>query len=132
MVSANAAENPASWGRVDADGTVYVRTAQGERVIGSWQAGDAQAALDFFGLRYADLAAEVGLLEARLESGKASAAHTRQAVQRIRATLPEAKVIGDIDALDARLAKLDDTSAQRIDAEREAKAARAAEKVATK
>src|SRR5436190_493029 len=132
MVSANAAENAASWGHVDADGTVYVRTSQGERVIGSWQAGDAEAALAFFGLRYADLAAEVGLLEVRLETGKATPAHTLQTAQRLRAALPDAKVIGDLDALDARLAKLEDVCAERTAAEREAKAARAAEKVAAK
>lgn len=28
------------WGRVDETGTVYVRTAEGEKVVGSWQAGD--------------------------------------------------------------------------------------------
>ena len=36
------------WGRVDADGTVYVRTADGERVIGSWQAGSPEEALAFY------------------------------------------------------------------------------------
>ena len=30
-----------AFGRVDADGTVYVKTAEGERVVGSWQAGHA-------------------------------------------------------------------------------------------
>jgi hydrogenase maturation factor len=28
-----------AFGRVDADGTVYVKTAEGDRVVGSWQAG---------------------------------------------------------------------------------------------
>jgi hypothetical protein len=36
------------WGRIDADGTVYVRTAEGEREIGSWQAGDTEAGLAFY------------------------------------------------------------------------------------
>ena len=31
-----------TFGRVDADGTVYVKTAEGERVVGSWQAGHAR------------------------------------------------------------------------------------------
>jgi hypothetical protein len=131
-VSSNAAEAPATWGHVDADGTVYVHTSAGERAIGSWQAGDVEAALAFYGLRYADLVAEVGLLEARLASGKATPAHTRQVAQKLRATLPEARVIGDLDALDARLARLDEACEQRMEAEREAKAARAAGRVATK
>ena len=36
------------WGRVDDDGTVYVRTAEGEREVGSWQAGSPAEALAFF------------------------------------------------------------------------------------
>ncbi len=36
------------WGRIDDDGTVYVRTADGERAIGSWQAGDSEAGLAFY------------------------------------------------------------------------------------
>src|SRR5262249_26981480 len=35
----SAEPHPDRWGRGDADGTVYGRTAEGERLIGSWQAG---------------------------------------------------------------------------------------------
>jgi hypothetical protein len=124
--------NPAAWGRVGADGTVYVRTTDGERVIGSWQAGDAEAALAFFALRYADLEAEVVLLEARLASGKATPGHTREAAERIRGSLTEAKVIGDLSSLEARLGALVEQCTARIEEQRAAKAARAAEKVAAK
>ena len=34
-----------AWGRVADDGTVYVRTTEGERVVGSWQAGSPDEAL---------------------------------------------------------------------------------------
>ncbi|MGH3542722.1 MAG: DUF349 domain-containing protein, partial [Mycobacterium sp.] len=34
------ANDPHRYGRVDADGTVWLISAAGERVIGSWQAGD--------------------------------------------------------------------------------------------
>ena len=43
------------WGRVDADGTVYVRTADGERVIGSWAAGSPEEALAFFQRKFESL-----------------------------------------------------------------------------
>ena len=43
------------WGRIDDDGTVYVRTSDGEREIGSWQAGDPEAGLAFYMLRFDDL-----------------------------------------------------------------------------
>ncbi len=65
------------WGRIDEDGTVFVRTPSGERVIGSWQAGDAEAGLAYYIRRYDDLATEVTLLEQRLMSGAGDPATTR-------------------------------------------------------
>jgi hypothetical protein len=92
-----------AWGRIDADGTVYVRTADGERAIGSWQAGDADAGLAFYELRYQDLVAEIQLLEKRLESGAGEPAATQSSARTIKEQLPTAAVIGDLAALDARL-----------------------------
>ena len=131
-VSSGESSDPASWGRVDSDGTVYVRTSDGERVIGSWQAGDTSAALAFFTRRYEDIAAEVGLLETRLASGKADAAHTVASAQRIRRSLDEAKVVGDLAALATRLTALEEQCSERIEVERAAKRARAAEHVEAK
>ena len=54
------------WGRVADDGTVYVRTAEGERVVGSWQAGSPDEALAFFRRKYDALETEVTLLEQRI------------------------------------------------------------------
>src|SRR5581483_3266893 len=54
--------DPHRFGRVDPDGTVWLVTSAGERVIGSWQAGDPEAAFAHFGRRYDDLATEVDLL----------------------------------------------------------------------
>jgi hypothetical protein len=91
------------WGRIDADGTVYVKTADGEREIGSWQAGDVEAGLAFYQRRYEDLATEVALLEARLASGAGDPASTRSHAIAIKEQLPTAAVIGDLAGLDARL-----------------------------
>lgn len=95
--------DPAKWGRVDEDGSAWVRTADGERTVGSWQAGDAAEGLAHFGRRYDDLATEVALLEARLTSGAGDAKKTKSAAVSLAETLPTAAVIGDIDALAARL-----------------------------
>ncbi|RQX17750.1 DUF349 domain-containing protein [Micromonospora ureilytica] len=95
-----------AFGRVDADGTVYVKTTEGERVVGSWQAGAPEEGLAHFARRFADLVTEVDLTEARLKSGAADAGHSLSTIRRIRTTLPEANVVGDIDALAARLDKL--------------------------
>src|SRR5512138_1900875 len=95
-----------AYGRVDADGTVYVKTAQGERVVGSWQAGTPEEGLAHFARRFADLVTEVDLVEARLKSGAADAPHALATVKRLRAQLDEAHVVGDIDGLSARLDRL--------------------------
>jgi hypothetical protein len=94
--------DPSKWGRVDEDGTAWVKTADGERVIGSWQAGDAAEGLQHFGRRFDDLATEVALLEARLAAG-ADARKTKAAALALAESLPTAAVIGDIEGLAARL-----------------------------
>jgi len=92
-----------AWGRVAADGTVYVRTEDGERVVGSWQAGPPAEGLAYYGRRYDDLATEVGLLDQRLDSGAADAKSTLAAVRRLRSSLPTATVVGDLAAVAVRL-----------------------------
>jgi hypothetical protein len=91
------------WGRIDGDGTVYVRTADGERVIGSWQAGTPEEGLAFYRLRYDDLAADVALLEGRIGSPASDPAAVAAAARKLCATLPEAAALGDLDALVTRL-----------------------------
>jgi len=110
-----------AFGRVDADGTVYVKTAEGDRVVGSWQAGTPEEGLAHFARRFADLVTEVDLIEARLKSGAADAAHSLTSVKRIRASLDEAHVVGDIDGLAARLDRLTAVADEKAG---EAKAAR--------
>jgi hypothetical protein len=91
------------WGRIDDDGTVYVRTADGERAIGSWQAGDRDAGLAFYHRRFEDLATEVDLLEKRLASGAGDPVATRNHALALKEQLPTSAVIGDLASLDARL-----------------------------
>lgn len=107
-------ELSSAWGRIAADGTVYVRTAAGERVVGSWHAGTAAEGLDYYARRYADLAAEVTILEVRLVADAANARTVASSVARLRAALPEASVVGDLDKLAARLAALDAAVAGRL------------------
>ena len=113
-----------TYGRVDADGTVYCKTADGERVVGSWQAGTPEEGLAHFARRFADKVTEVDLIEARLKSGAADAAHSLSSVKRLRAELAEAHVVGDVDGLAARLDRLT------TQAEESAAAARAAKETA--
>lgn len=95
--------DPHRFGRVDDDGTVWLVTSVGERVIGSWQAGEHEAAYAHFGRRYDDLNTEVALMERRLASGTGDARKIRAAAAALAETLPTASVLGDVDALAARL-----------------------------
>jgi hypothetical protein len=110
-----------SFGRVDEDGTVYVKTAAGERVVGSWQAGTPEEGLAHFARRFADLVTEVDLIEARLGSGAADPGHSITSLRRLRTTLDEAHVVGDLDGLAERLDKLATVAEEKVG---EARAAR--------
>jgi Domain of Unknown Function (DUF349) len=94
------------WGRVADDGTVYVRTAEGERVVGSWQAGSPDEALAFFQRKYAALETEVSLLEQRIATTDLSPAHAQATITRLLAAVADAHAVGDLDGLRARLEAL--------------------------
>src|SRR5205823_14169753 len=98
-----AESNPSRWGRVDDEGNVYVRTADGERAIGVWQAGTAEEGLLHFARRFDDLRTEVELLETRLSSGAGDPKHAVASATQLRGSLADAAVVGDLDALGARL-----------------------------
>jgi len=117
------------WGRVDADGTVYVRTADGERVIGSWQAGSPEEALSFFQRKYEALETEVVLLEQRLAATDLAPAQAAATVQRLIRTVAEANALGDLEGLRARLERLTEDVGQRRE---EVKAAREHARVAAR
>ena len=121
-----------SYGRIDADGTVYVRTATGERVVGSWHAGSIEEGLAHFARRYADVVTEVELIETRLGSGAADATHTITRLRQIRASLDDAHVVGDLVGLGERIDKLTATAEQRAVESRAARDAARAEALARK
>lgn len=105
-VTAHPPSNPHQFGRVDDDGTVWLISSAGERVIGSWQAGDREAAFAHFGLRFDDLSTEITLMEERLASGTGDARKIKATASALAETLPTACVLGDIDALAGRLTSI--------------------------
>jgi hypothetical protein len=105
-VAAPPHSDPHQFGRVDDDGTVWLISAAGERVIGSWQAGDPEAAFAHFGRRFDDLSTEITLMEERLASGTGDARKIKAHASELAETLPTASVLGDIDALASRLTTL--------------------------
>lgn len=91
------------FGRVDTDGTVYVRTADGDRAVGQWPDADPEAALAFYQQRYDGLVVEVDLLEKRIRSGALSPDDATAAVAKTRKNVAEAQAVGDLDRLLTRL-----------------------------
>lgn len=108
------------WGRVAEDGTVYVRTAEGERIVGSWQAGAPEEALAFFRRKYDDLRTKVELLEQRLRNTDIAGGQALDSVTRLRGEIVQANAVGDLDSLVARLDRLAGTAEQRKVEQRQA------------
>ena len=95
--------DPHQWGRIDDDGVVYVHTAAGERAIGNWQAGDAEAGLAHFGRKFDDFNTEIALLEARLASGTGDPKATKAQAIALRDQVESLAAIGDLDNAAVRL-----------------------------
>jgi hypothetical protein len=114
------------WGRVDDDGTVYVRTAEGERSVGQYPEGTPEEALKFFTERYDALAFEVDLLIQRIQSGVMSPEEAAASVRTVRAQVVEANAVGDLVGLAGRL----DALGPVLESQREARRAERAERIA--
>lgn len=117
----------ARWGRVDDDGTVWVREESGERAVGQYPGADAADALAFYVRRYGDLHAKVVLFEARLQATDLSVKEIDQTLKHLTEELAEPAAVGDLGALRARLDALREVAAER---RAQAEAERAAAKEA--
>ncbi len=94
-------------GRMDDDGTVYVRMPDGsERSIGQWAAGDPQAGLAYFTRRYQDLIVELDLMRTRLKKGQAKPDDAVALADRIKLAVTEPAFLGDLVALSAKADQL--------------------------
>jgi len=94
---------PTTWGRVEADGTVYVRTADGERAVGQVPDVPEAEAMAFFTRRYDALELEVSLLEKRVRSGALSPDDAAGSIKTVRKAVTDAHAVGDLDGLLTRL-----------------------------
>jgi uncharacterized protein DUF349 len=106
------------WGRVDTDGTVWVRTSAGERAVGSYPGATPEEALGYFTRKYDELAGQVDLLEQRLTAAGLSPKDAEVSIEHLRVAVAEAHAVGDLDGLSARLDKLTElVAARRRDAD---------------
>jgi hypothetical protein len=103
--SADAGASPAAskWGRVERDGTVYVRTSEGERAVGQYPEGTPDEALAFFTRRFESLEFEVQLLEQRVRAGALTPDEATESIKQVAGQLVEPNAVGDVVGLSARL-----------------------------
>jgi hypothetical protein len=110
---------------------VYLTTADGERSVGSWQAGEPVEGLAHFARRFDDLRAEAELLAARVAAG-GDAKHSLTSAKALRDGLDEASVVGDVAGLRTRLDDIVTAAEQAVGAARAARDAQRAAAVARK
>ena len=120
------------WGRVTEDGTVFVRTEDGEREVGSWKAGSPEDGLAHFARRYEQLATEVTLLEQRLASGAGDPTQVAASASRLKAALPTAAAVGNLPGLERRVDGLLERTSAAVEAAKAAKAEQREAAVASK
>ncbi|RYC13832.1 DUF349 domain-containing protein [Nocardioides zhouii] len=116
-----------AWGRVAEDGTVFVRTADGERSVGSYEAGTPDEALDFFTKRFDELEGKVHLLEQRVASGRLAPEEATSSVRALREQVVDAHAVGDLVSLAGRLDALAPVIAVQRSARKEERAQKTAE-----
>jgi hypothetical protein len=99
--------DPAAFGRVAEDGTVYVRTPSGEKAVGSYPGKSAEEALAYFVRKFEALASEVALTAARVTSGAMVPQDAYESVKKLRAQVSELNGVGDLAALAASVEQIE-------------------------
>lgn len=91
--------DPAKFGRVDENGTVYVRTPDGEKIVGSYPGKTSEEALAYFVRKFEIVASEVALLAARIISGAMVPEDAHDAVKKLRNQVEHLNGVGNLEAL---------------------------------
>jgi hypothetical protein len=120
--------DPAKFGRVGEDGTVYVITPTGDRAVGSYPGKSAEEALAYFVKKFEMAASEVALLAARIRSGAMVPSDAHEAVNKLRTQITELNGVGDLVNLSQSLEKIPVLITEHEGAYQARKAAQAAER----
>ncbi|MEY3127916.1 MAG: hypothetical protein RIS06_472 [Actinomycetota bacterium] len=120
--------DPAKFGRVGDDGTVYVITPTGDRAVGSYPGKSADEALAYFVKKFEMVASEVALLAARIRSGAMVPSDAHEAVNKLRTQISDLNGVGDLATLSASLEKIPALITEHEGAYQARKAAQAAER----
>jgi hypothetical protein len=122
----------AAFGRVDENGTVFVRTKDGEQEVGSYPGASDAEALTYFARKYDELFASAVLLEQRLSQPEVPSKDVAEGLKTLAAQVKDATVVGDLDALATKLDEIQSGLAAKRNVEQqhraEARAAATAER----
>ena len=124
--------DPAKFGRVGEDGTVYVITPTGDRAVGSYPGKSPEEALAYFVKKFEMAASEVALLAARIRSGAMVPRDAHEAVNKLRTQITELNGVGDLANLASSLEKIPALISEHEGAYQARKAAQNAEREARK
>jgi len=124
--------DPAKFGRVGEDGTVYVITPTGDRAVGSYPGKTADEALAYFVKKFEMAASEVALLAARIRSGAMVPSDAHEAVNKLRTQISELNGVGDLVNLAQSLEKIPALITEHEGAYQARKAAQSTEREARK
>lgn len=124
--------DPAKFGRVAEDGTVYVITPEGERAVGSYPGKTAEEALAYFVKKFEMVASEVALLAARIRSGAMVPSDAHEAVNKLKIQISSLNGVGDLAKLAQSIEQIPTLIDQHAGVYEAKKQAQAAEKAARK
>lgn len=92
------------FGKVDAEGTVSVIEAAGERVVGQYPGVPEKEALSLYVRRYLDIKAQVALFETRMDT--LSSRDLDSGLASLQEAVDQPAAVGDLDALRTRVTEL--------------------------
>lgn len=131
------------FGRVAEDGTVFVKTPEGEKEVGSYPGATPEEALAYFTRKYTEVDAQADLLLQRVTQTELSSKEAADGLAKLRESTKDLRAVGDLVALAAKVenvataleARRQVESAERAQAREAAKTRRqaiveAAEKIA--
>lgn len=122
----------AAFGRVDENGTVFVRTKDGEKEVGSYPGATPDEALTYFARKYDEIYASAVLLEQRLAQPEVPSKDVAEALKALTSQVEGAAVVGDLEALATKLDEIQSGIASKRNVEQqhraEARAAATAER----
>ena len=120
------------FGRVDENNNVFVNDNGTERQVGQYPNVPAEEALAYFSKKCEDLEAQVRILEQRVASGITDAKSLKTAHETLVKDLAEPNVVGNIQGLRDRVAKLSDAISKTFEKVAEERAEAVAEALVKK